>query len=323
MDEMLNLFLDEENFEDDVPCLVTGWHSFDHAHGGLHGRIGLPQRSLIMMYGREKTGKSTTAWSIASRACAAEQKNFAMLNFEPIDRQFFINVAKHQGFRPPLQVKEIKYEYPKINCEKALTSLTKYLTEDDFHACIMDSVGAVATVGEVEGSYGERNVGGRGFLLNQFTREVIHYFGSYQNGLMLVTNHIQDKFGAMNQWEFVIPGGSGLKFFSHLHWYLKYKERKDGNYTLLGKVNKNKYGMDGKEFQLFMLYGKGVHDGMTALLDCEELKLVKKPSGSQTYFVSETGEKLNTKNTYIKDAHAGEEERFQVFYDLLKGYSAA
>lgn len=318
MDELFEIFMDDGNIERrEPPRLITGLYSFDNAMGGIQGKIGLAMRSLVMVYGREHTGKSTLAWSLMARACKDLNSNMALLNFENMDRRFFANVVRSQGFAPPLKVREIRYTFSEEhNCETALKSLTNTLADDDFSCCLLDSAGAVAVASEVEGSYGERNIGGRAFVLNQFTRETARLFGSDINGLMFVTNHVQPNIGFVGH---NIPGGTGLKFFSHYHWMLKYDEREDGNYIIRGVVKKNKYGKDQTTFQVYMLYGSGIHTGLTAMQDCIDLGIATQ-SKTKGKAIALGGEKIDYKKNIIQKAHDGETEIFEPFFEALLKY---
>jgi len=318
-DDMFNIFMGDKSLEDvEVPRFITGWKGFDEAVSGPD-RYGLALRSLIHTYGRSRSGKTTFDWSLTTKICAELEKNLVMANFENIDRRFFINVAKAQGFGPPLQVKEIQYQYPKVDCGLAMKQLTKDVTSDDFFCGILDSVGAVMGASEAENdeTYGERNIGGRAHIMNQFTRELTTYFGSSSNnnGVVCVTNHVQPKIGFVG-WN--IPGGTGLQFFSHYDLYLKRGTEYGPNYVINGEVKKSKYGSAGGKFGVFVLYGKGVHSGMTALMDCQERKLLI--AGAKTTSkmkVKETGEELNSFKNYVELAHEGATEEFQIFHDLL------
>jgi recombination protein RecA len=315
VNELYDIFMDDGNVEKhEVPRFQTGWYSFDNAVGGAEGRIGLALRSLIMIYGHQHTGKSTLAWSLMAKVCKHMLSNMALLNFESMDRHFFVNVVKNQGFAPPLAVREIVYEDKEEGCEQDLKTLARALAGDDFFCCLLDSVGAVATISEVKGDYGERHVGGRAFVMNQFTREVSNVFARDIDGLMIATNHIQPGIGFAYH---NIPGGTGLKFFSHYHWLLKYDERdSDANYIIQGQVKKNKYGADQKKFNVYILFGKGAHTGMTAVQDCIDLKL----AGETRKVISLNGEKIGRKKSLIEQAHLGNDEVFQPFLDALYEY---
>ena len=79
-------------------------------------------------------------------------------------------------------------------------------------------------------------------------------------------------------------------------------------------MKKNRWGGKGGEFLVCVLSGYGIHKGLTALFDCVELGLVQR---KRTLKIGD--ESIGYLKTYFEYAREGNENEFQVFYDLLKG----
>jgi hypothetical protein len=88
----------------------------------------------------------------------------------------------------------------------------------------------------------------------------------------------------------------------------------DGSYVLEGKVVKNRWGYRDRIFYIFMLAGKGIHKGLTAMYDGIILGKVERKKSIK---IGETN--MGFLKNIIEKAQEGNEEYFQPFYDVLKG----
>ena len=92
----------------------------------------------------------------------------------------------------------------------------------------------------------------------------------------------------------------------------KYEEYPDGSYIIEGTVVKNRWGLKDKVFNLFVLSGKGIHFGLTALYDCLNLGLATK---SRTIKIRDVS--FGTMREVVQQAHDGNDDFFEPFVLVL------
>jgi hypothetical protein len=101
-----------------------------------------------------------------------------------------------------------------------------------------------------------------------------------------------------------------------VYYKKKYAEYPDGSYVIEGKVIKNRWGFKDRVFWLFVLAGKGIHKGLTALYDGYRLNLV----GINRNVVSIGDTSYGRLGNITKKAQAGDDEFFEPFFEVLKQY---
>ena len=98
---------------------------------------------------------------------------------------------------------------------------------------------------------------------------------------------------------------------------LKRKEEfPDGSYVLEGKIYKNRWGKDDKKFYVFSLAGKGLHKGMSAIIDGANLD---KCPITRTTTVKIGDESYGRISTIIEKAKEGDDKFFEPFLEALHG----
>lgn len=154
-------------------------------------------------------------------------------------------------------------------------------------------------------------MGRRAQLMAKFSRKAENIVRNTkrQNCLILMTNHVQSMimgFGVTT------PGGDAKNFLSSVRIHVtKRDDVTEAGYQLIGKVAKNRYGYNGRQFSVYNLAGWGFHPGLTAVYDCINLKLATKERtikmGGKTYgFASQLPQ------------HIDDDEFFQPFFDTLR-----
>lgn len=294
--------------------IVTGLYSFDRAFENQKGEIGFPLGTATEIYGVTHCGKSTITYSLAGMLANQLETNIALVDLEGFDPNFLEAVLVHAGFDNTL------YYFNESTDEKSLTSLKKHLSLEsrNTNIGILDSIGAISPIAEAEGELGESNMGRRAFLLAQLSRRMIYLLRSEKgsNKALFMINHAYPKIGGRG---FDTPGGEVKKYLASIRIQVKrrfvkgkYEEFPDGSYIIEGTIIKNRWGYKDRKFYLFVLAGKGIDLGLTAMYDGIMLKKVSKDK------VIKIGD---TSFGYLKDivnqAQEGNTEFFSPFFEVL------
>ena len=176
----------------------------------------------------------------------------------------------------------------------------------------MDSLGAISPISEREGEIGEANMGRRASIIAQFTRKALKIQrDAISPKTILMVNHWYPKIGSRG---YDTPAGEVKKYLASIRILLRRKEEfRDGSYVLEGYVYKNRWGYKERRFYVFMLAGKGIHRGMSALYDgvlaglVERKKIIK--IGDESFG--------HLKSIIMDHAHTGDHEFFKPFNDVL------
>jgi len=294
--------------------IVTGLYSFDRAFENQKGEIGFPLGTATEIYGVTHCGKSTITYSLAGMLANQLETNIALVDLEGFDPNFLEAVLGHAGFDNTL------YYFNEEKDEKSLTSLARHLAIEKYgtNIGILDSIGAISPIAEAEGELGEANMGRRAFLMAQLARRIIKLLRSNSgaNKALFMINHAYPKIGGRG---FDTPGGEVKKYLASIRIQVKrrfvkgkYEEFPDGSYIIEGTVVKNRWGYKDRKFHLFVLAGKGIDLGLTAMYDGIVMKKVSKDK------VIKIGD---TSFGYLKDvvdqAQQGNTEFFSPFFEVL------
>lgn len=293
-----------------VQRIITGLYSFDHAFINRDGDVGFPIGKGIELYGATFTGKSTIVYGLAGMVAKAIDKDIALADFEGFDPQFLKTVLTTAGFEGDI------YCIQKEEDEEALDDLLSELRKDKYGVGIVDSIGAISPVSEQEGDLGEANMGRRAFLMAQFTRKALKLMRSDEPKTIFMINHAYPKIGGRG---LDTPGGEVKKYLASIRISVKrkyikgkYEEYPDGSYIIEGTVVKNRWGLKEKTFNLFVLSGKGIHKGLTAMYDCISMGLAER---GRTIKIGDTT--YGTMKECVQQAHAGNDEFFIPFREIL------
>ena len=289
---------------------VTGLYSFDRAFINKNGDIGFPIGIGAEIFGATHIGKSTLTYGLAGIIANAQEKNIALADFEGFDPDFLVSVLDNVKFAGNVQYLQNKDD------EVTLDSLIVYLYKDDYSVGILDSVGSISPISEASGDLGDANMGRRAFLMAQFSRKGLHLLREKPGKTIFVINHYYPTIGGRGG---DTPGGEVKKFLLSVRIHVKrkfvkgkYEEYPDGSYIIEGVVKKNRWGFKDRTFNLFVLAGKGIHLGLTAMYDCVILKKATKDK------VIRIG---NTSFGHLKDvveqAQQGNDAFFMPFFEAL------
>jgi RecA/RadA recombinase len=286
----------------------SGYYSLDHVFVNKDGDIGLPVGIGYEVFGLNHTGKSTFCYSLAAVMAREVGGEIALCDFEGFDDIFLTQVANTNGFNGKIYIASEEQDEDQL--DKLVTLLT-----NKCDVGILDSIGAIAPMGESKGDIGEANMGKRAFLMAQFSRKMLKLFRFSKNKTVLMINHWYPKLGGYG---YDTPGGEAKKYLASIRIKLQRgkEEFPDKSYTLIGTVIKNRWGYQDGQFYIFVLAGFGMHRGMSALWDCVMLKLIKRVKGNLMY----GSENLGKLGHYARAAKEGKDELFAPFYTLLEEY---
>lgn len=289
-----------------ISRIQTGYYSLDRAFANAAGEVGLPVGVGYEIFGLNHTGKSTLAYSLAGVMARLCEGDIALADFEGYDESFLTTVTETVGFNGKIYIIQEEED------EEQLDGLISHL-QKKASVGILDSIGAIAPMGEVSGDIGESNMGRRAFLMAQFARKGLRLFRFHTQKTILMINHWYPKMGGYG---YDTPGGEAKKYLASVRIKLARKETfPDKSYALVGTVVKNRWGYQDGTFQVFMLAGYGMHQGMSALWDCVSYKIIKRTKSGLML----GKESLGQLGTWAKKAKQGEGD-FNIFTRLLEDY---
>jgi len=289
-----------------VKRLITGLHSFDQSFRNAKGEIGFPLGQITELAGPTFCGKSTVAYGLCGRIAKENKTNIALVDFEGFDPDYLTEIVSVTGFDGDVNLIQ------KDGDEKTLDALITILEKKDYGVGMLDSVGAISPISELDGDLGDANMGRRAKLMAQFSRKIMHLLLSEPKTMFLI-NHLHPNLGGA--WGMSTPGGLTMNYLSAIRIRLKRKEEfKDQSYMLEGKVTKNRFGYKDLTFHLMMLSGHGIHNGLTAMFDCFLSGLAERGA---TVKINGTG--CGKLKEFFTNAHAGNNTVFDPFFELLKG----
>lgn len=296
--------------------IQTGWFSFDHALADQTD-IGYPVGQMAEVYGPNGVGKTTFIHSLAFTIAKQLNGDIASADFEGLNRKLMISNSKLQGFDGKF------YNIQDKDDEVVLKQLVMSMRdkEQNYMVGIIDTLGSFSPKAELseKSNLGDSNMGIRARIIGQFCRRMGHLLLNNPEKNLFMLNHQHPRIGSLG---FVTPGGEQKGYSSSIRLEIRrlYEKTgkvvfKDGSYVLAGNVVKNRWGLEGRKFYLFVLSGKGVHTGLTAMYDALKLK---KATVSRNV-ISLDGTSFGNIHKIIEVAQEGDDAFFQPFVDVLKG----
>jgi RecA/RadA recombinase len=291
----------------------TGLYSLDWALSD-QDEVGYPLGQISEFYGSNGVGKTTFAHSLSFILSREIQSNLAIADFEGMNVKLLIANAATQKYDGEV------YRIQGVKDEEILQELLNCLSDKkkQYSVGIVDAVGSISPVSEAEGDLGDANMGRRAILMSQLSRKANHILINNSQKSFILINHQHPIIGF--GFGHTTPGGETKKYAASIRiqlsrMRLKNKEETfpDGSYILKGKVVKNRWGLEDREFYAFVLAGKGVHSGLTAFYDSMMFGLVNRDK------IIKIGDKsFGTLKNLTEHAQANDDEFFQPFFDILK-----
>lgn len=213
---------------------------------------GLPKGRIVEIFGLESGGKSTLAMSVVAQA----QKNGGVVAYVDAEHALDPNYAKQLG----IDLGSMMISQPDC-AEQALDIVEKIVQSKTIDVVVVDSVAALVPKAELEGEFGQSNVGLHARLMSQAMRKLTATI-SNTNTLVIFINQIRMKIGVMYGNPETTTGGNALKFYSSVRLEVRKGEILKNGDNVIGhlmkiKVVKNKVGAPLKVVEVPLIYGKG------------------------------------------------------------------
>lgn len=306
----------------DRDWIETGLTSLDIACGKVNRltgevTLGIPTRIGIHWYGLYKIGKTTTALSLAAILAEKMGKTILHVPIDTFDDQA-LDILEFCGLtKDPYIVAEVE-DF------KSLDKSVEMFAGDKIGVAILDSVMAVSPVAEQKGSVNDAVMGRRASLVGKWVKKMYPLTKhSKQQKIFIAVNHVFSNVGGIPGFHTV--GGNTIQAYTSIHVRLQQGRKGmkpitfEGARLLIGKVEKANFGPDGKQFNLFVIGGLGIHRGLTAVYDClmyglaEEKKEGDKKNSKEYLYL------LDNKMGTVKDLYADfqNEALFEPFYTAL------
>jgi len=300
-----------------VERLITGLYSFDRAFVNRKNEIGFPLGKGLELYGVTHIGKSTIVYSLAGIVAKHLGGNIALADLESFDPDFLSDVLSLSGFTGTVRYINENDDKEMLGDERTLKTLVSILREKDYSVGILDSIGAISPISEQQGDIGDANWGRRGQIMAQFSRKCLKVQRDNPGKKSIfAVNHYYPR---MSGYGYLTPGGEVKNYIFSMQVHIqrvkiiKSQENTfaDGSYIIKGTVKKNRWGLKDKEFYLFILSGRGIHLGLTAVYDCLKLGLATRRKD-----IKMDDESYGTLKTMITKEWDNQ-EFFQPFIDKL------
>ena len=244
---------------------------------------GLPRGRVIEIVGVESGGKTTLTLHVIAQA----QKLGGQAAFIDAEHALDPVYARKLG----VDVDNLLVSQPD-NGEQALEIAETLIKSGKVDILVVDSVAALVPKAELEGDFGDPQMGLQARMMSQAMRKLTAITNQTKTCLIFI-NQIREKIGVMFGSPETTPGGRALKFYASVRLDIRKTQLiKDGE-TVIGadtriKVVKNKCASPFREAEVRILYGHGISHEYDLLKVGERLNVIEK---SGTWF-SYKGERL-------------------------------
>lgn len=304
-----------------VPRIVTGLYSLDRALGNpARGEIGMPANCLYELYGYEYQGKSTLVYFLAGKI--NPQGEIFLADLDGFDPEYLKQAFGAAGFSGKLYVIPHTMKKGKRLIARSHSQVVQEavdgLEKPETSAVIFDSVSTYQPIMEKVGDMEEQFVGRRAKAVGQWCRRALAGLRDRNTpAAAFVTNHAYQVIGGRGE---TTAGGMVLKATAAVRLKLQRKEQNfvDGrdDFMAEGRIVKLRYGGKGRTFRVFIVAGRGVHPGMTAVFDCFALGLAERSTtvkiGDKSY---------GYMKSLIEAAADGSDKKFDPFLEALRVHS--
>jgi recombination protein RecA len=265
-----------------VERIPTGVMKLDAAIGG-----GIPRGRITEIYGKEAGGKTTLALHTVARAQQAGL-NVAYLDLEQtLDPTYMATLGVDWD---SLLLSQPDY------AEQVFETMEKLVVTGEVGLIVIDSVAAMSTRQEVEGDYGDANVGSIARVMSQGLKKLNPHLAPTKTAILFI-NQLRAQIGVYSPQgppPDITTGGKALKFYASLRLEVNRIGAVKAGEDIIGattkaKAIKNKTFAPYKEATFDIIYGKGVSRGASILDTAVELGAIKK---SGAWYTTPDGESI-------------------------------
>lgn len=290
---------------ENVEVIPTGALGLDVALGVG----GLPRGRIVEIFGPESSGKTT----LTLHVIAEVQKLGGETAFIDVEHALDPVYAHKLG----VDVDKLIVSQPDSG-EEALEITERLVRSSAVDLVVVDSVAALVTKAEIEGTMGDAHVGLQARLMSQALRKLTSIMNK-TNTTVIFINQLREKVGISYGNPETTPGGRALKFYASVRLDVRRGEAinesgvKIGNKTKV-KVVKNKVAPPFREAVFDMIYGKGISAFGNIVDLAIDFEIVKK-SGS---WFSYEGENIGQGRDKVIDFLQNNDEIRQEVERLVK-----
>lgn len=232
----------------DIETISTGSIALDKALGG-----GIPRGRITEIYGPEGVSKTT----VALHAIAAAQKGGGVAAIIDVEHALSPGYAKAVG----VDTDNLIVSQPDT-AEQAFEIMERLVSSGVVDIIVLDSVAALLSSSEMQGDYGDAQVGRIARLMSQAMRKLVGPIHK-NNVAAIFVNQLREKVGIVYGSPEVTSGGKALKYYSSVRLDFRRSDLVKEGTDIVGteikaKVVKNKISAPFKLAIFSVVFGEGI-----------------------------------------------------------------